>query len=890
VTPRLPFGRAPVGEEVDAELAFHLEMTTRALMERGMNKSQARAEAERRFGDLSSVNAECRRFGTERDRKVRRAEYLGEIRHDVAFALRQLARARGFAAVAIGTLALGVGATAAVFSALDTVVLRPLPFDHPERIVEVRTTRRGTPDSPTAPEYVALNRSGVFAHVSAAVLGGGMTMTAGDLPEIISAARVTSDYFNVFSQRPELGRTFTVEEDQPGAPLVVVMSHRLWTSRFNGDRGIIGRSLPLEGTSYMVIGVMPASFDFMRGTEDMWFPMAFTPERLNNYGTRFFRVFARLRPGAQLEQGQAAATVVERVLAERIPDRTIPTSEFGVILRPFVDQLVGNFGKLLWTLLAAVGFVLLIACSNVANLLLARGAVRAKELAIRAALGAERARLVRQLLTESLLLALVGAVLGLGVAFGLQRLILAISPEEIPRLEQASIDWRVLTFTLLLGVVSCLLFGLIPALTAAGPRLQRAMREGGRQSGVSRDRTRGALVAAEVAMAITLLVASGLLIRSAILMQRVDPGFDARGVLTARILLPDARYGSTEAITHFFSVLRDEASRMPGVQSAALTSIVPMSSSSMQSTIVGEGQPRAQAAQANLRLASDGYFATMTIGFIAGRDLTRSDNASSPFVVVVNEALVKKLWPGVPLSEVLGKRIDAVSPKRDTPLLRTIVGIVHDVHDAALDQPAKPEFYVPFEQTPPVLWPFLGRSLVLVARAANASDDGESLIKPMRKLVAQLDPSLPLADPRTMTGYLKGTLQTARMNTLLLSLLGGIALVLAMVGTYGVVAYFVSHRTQEIGIRMALGATPRLIWQYVMRRGLTPIVIGLVVGLLLSSFTTTVLRGQLFGVSGHDPLTLAGVAGLLLLVGIVAAYVPARRAMRVPPVVALNEG
>ena len=890
MTPRLPFGRAPVDEEVNAELAFHLEMATRELMERGMSRSQAKTEAERRFGNLQSVNAECRRFGTERDQKARRAEYVDELSGDITFALRQLRRARGFTAVAVITLALGVGATAAVFSALDAVVLRPLPFDHPERIVEIRTTRRGEPDSPSTPEYIALSQSGIFEHVSAAILEGGMTMTMGDLPEIITAARVTADYFSVFSQRPALGRTFSVDEDRPGAPRVVVMSHRLWTTRFNSDRGIIGRSLPLEGEQYTVIGVMPASFDFMRSTEDMWVPMAFTPEQLTS-GARFFRTFARLRPSGSIAQALSAATAVERAVAERNSSRAIPITEYGAIVTPFVDQLIGNFGKLFITLLGAVGFVLLIACSNVANLLLARGATRAKELAIRAALGAARGRLIRQLLTESLVLALVGSVLGLGVAYGLQRLILAISPDNIPRLDQATIDWRVLGFTLIIGVVSSVIFGLAPALTAAGRRLQGAIREGGRQSSVSRDRMRGVLVTAEVALAITLLVGSGLLIRSAVLMQRIDPGFDSRGLLTARILLPKSRYTSADAITHFFATLRDEAARIPGVKSAALISIVPMSNSSMQSPIIGEGQPEAtERPQANLRLAGSGFFDTMGMRLIAGRDLSAHDDASSPLVVVVNEALVKKLWPGTPLRDALGKRIDAISAKRSEPLLRTIVGIVNDVHEAALDQPARPEFYVPFEQTPAGLWPYMGRSLVLVTRVANPNADPEGLVKPLRRVVAQLDPALPIADSKTMTSYLKGSLETARMNTVLLSLLGGIALVLAMVGTYGVVSYFVSQRTQEIGIRMALGATPTLIWQYVMRRGLTPIVLGLLVGLGLSSLTTAVLRGQLYGVSGHDPLTLGGVAFLLLVVGVVASYVPARRATRVPPVVALNEG
>jgi putative ABC transport system permease protein len=888
VTPRLPFGRAPVAEEVNAELAFHLEMTTRELMERGMTRSQAQAEAERRFGDVDLVNAECRRYGTERDRRTERAEYRSELRQDIAFAIRQLAKARAFSAIAIVTLALGIGATAAVFSALDAVVLRPLPLDHPERIVEIRPTRRGEPDAPTTAEFVALKESGVFEHAAAAILGGGTTVKIDELPEIVGAARVTSEYFAVFGERPALGRVFTAEDDRPGGPRVMVISDRLWQRRFAGDHGIVGRRITLDGESYAIIGVMPASFDYTRSTEDIWTPLAFTPEHMAS-GARFFRAFGRLRPNVPMEQTRTAAEVVERRAAERAPNRTIPVSEHGMILRPFVDQLVGNYGRLLITLLGAVGFELLIACTNVANLLLARGTARSKELAIRAALGAARARLVRQLLTESFVLAIVGALLGLVVAFALQRFILALSPEDVPRLELATVDWRVLAFTLLLALVSCLLFGLFPAFKAARPGLQTTLRDGERWNTGSRDRVRAFLVATEVALAITLLIGSGLLIRSAILMQRVDPGFDPRGVLTARFLLPETRYATSEQVIRLYTTLRDESARLPDVQSAALTSVVPMSGSSMLSPVRGEDQTAgAGTPTANLRLISNGYFAAMGMRLIAGRDVSAHDDANAPNVIVVNETLVKKLWPSLQPRDVLGKRVDALS-KRDAPQLRTIVGVVNDVHDA-LDQSPPLEFYIPFEQTPPALWNYMHRSLVLVLRSTNPAADATALLKPLRRVVARVDGSLPVADNHTMSSLLKDSLQTSRMNMLLLSTLGAIALVLAMVGIYGVVSYFVNQRTHEIGIRMALGASPMQIWELVVRRGLVPIVVGLVVGLGLSVLTTRVLQGHLFGVTAHDPATLGAVATLLLLVGLVATYVPARRAMRVPPVVALNEG
>jgi putative ABC transport system permease protein len=883
--------RRSVAEEVDTELAFHFEMSIHELMEKGMTRQQARAEAERRFGDVASVNADCRRFGTERDQKARRAEYWTELRQDMTFAVRQLAKARAFAAVAILTLALGIGATAAVFSALDAVVLRALPFDDVDRIVEILPSRRGEASSPAAPEFAAMRDSRIFEYVSAAVLEFGVTMKLSDLPEIMGGARVSVDYFNVFGARPFLGRTFTADEDVPGHAKVVVLSHRTWVNRFNSDRGIVGKTVQLDGLPHTIIGVASPALDFSRNVPELFIPLALSGEQLTKYNERFLTMFARLRPNMTIEQAQAAATAAERAMAERIPDRVGPVSEWGAEIQLYADRVVGDYGSLLLILLGAVGFVLLIACSNVANLLLARGAARSKELAIRVALGAGRGRLTRQLLTESFVLALVGAVLGLGVAFGLQRVILSVSPESIPRLEQATISWRVLAFTLGLAVVSCVLFGLLPALRAVGPQLQGTLREGGRQSGIARDRLRHILVAAEVALAITLLIGSGLLIRSAWLMQRVNPGFEPKGVFTARLVLPASRYSDAGAVTRLYKSLRDAAAQIPGVKSAALVSVVPLSGSSASSSVLAEGQSRdGNRPTAGFRLTSSEYFSTMGIKLLAGRDISRRDDASAPPVIVVSEALVKLLWPGLTPREVVGKRMDALSGSRAQPHFMEVVGVVADLHDEGLARPPRPAFYAPFEQAPAILWPLIQRSLVVVLRSTNPGADPATLEKPLARTITQLDASLPIADSRTMMSFLEGSLETARMNTLLLSLLGSIALVLAIVGIYGVVSYFVSQRTHEIGVRMALGATPALIWRYVVRRGLTPIVIGLAIGLALSTLTTSAIKGQLYQVTGHDPATLVSVAVLLFLVGLLATYVPARRAMRVPPVVALNEG
>jgi putative ABC transport system permease protein len=887
------FWRPAVEQEVDAELAFHFEMTIRELMERGMTRDQARAEAASRFGNIDTVAAECEQFGRERDRNASRAEVRTELQQDVTFAVRQLARARSFTAVAVLTLALGVGATAAVFSALYAVVLRPLPFANPDRVVVVQRTLKGEASSVSPAEFVELRDHATgFQHIAAGLLQNGYTLMQGDVPEMVGGGRVTHDFFKVFGVAPILGRQFDATEDLVGAPHVAMISHRFWISHFNGDGRVIGKSMHLDGEAYTVIGVMPASFDLTKDSEDIWTPLAFTPEDIEHTGAHYLASFGRLRDGVTRIQATDQATRLIQGLVARRSDTHGSVTDQGAALVPYIDEFVGRYRGLFYILLGAVSFVLLIACTNVANLVLAHGTARARELAIRAALGAGRGRLIRQLLTESLVLSAGGALLGVGVAYAILRGVRAISPEGIPRLEQASIDWRVLAFTLALALLCSVIFGLVPALRAAGPSLQGTLRESGRTAtgGAGRDHLRGVLVAAEVALAMTLLTGAGLLIHSAWLVQHVSPGFDPRGVLAARIVLPGARYADAGAVTHTYARIRDDAEQTPGVAAAALSSVVPLSGSSMHSSVRRDGMLPQDAPSANLRLVSPGYFGTMSIPIRVGRDLTARDDESAPRVIVINEALAHRLWPGIRLADILGKRIDAISEKKDVPEYREVVGVVGDLHDAALSKPMDAEFYLPVPQTPPTLWPLIQRSLVLIVRAANPALDGMALKKPIQQMVAHVDPALPLADAKTMTDYIKGSLATARFDTILLSMLGAIALTLAIVGVYGVVAYFVTQRTQEIGIRMALGATPKQIWQHVVRRGLSPIVIGVAIGLALSAVTAGVLENQLFGVKTTDPWTFTAVAALLGAVSLVATYVPARRAMRVAPIVALNAG
>ena len=882
--------RASTKDEVDADIAFHLDMLTRDLMTQGMPEGQARAEAERRFGDVAAVADESRRFADERDSRERKSESRGELRQDVAFAFRQLRRAPGFSAMAIITLALGFGATAAVFSALYAVVLKPLPFPDAERIVTVRPAQRGEKMGSTTAEYFGIvdRAANAFAYV-AAVVPSGFTVRSGDTPELVSGLRVTADFFRVLGVAPALGRAFTAGDDVPGSS-AVVLSHRAWTARHNADPAIVGTTISVDGTPRTVIGVMPASLDVTSDGEELWVPLGIRRDDALRGGARFLDLRARLRDAVSLEQASAAAAQAVRATIDADPERRLQSAEFGAAVDPLLDEFVGDYHSLLLILLGAGGFVLLIACTNVANLLIARGTVRARELSIRAALGAGRRRLLRQLVTESSVMALGGAVVGLALAFGLLRAVLAVSPEGVPRLDQARVDWRVLGFTLACALVSTLLFGLMPALRLTGASLETALRSGGRALRGGRDRLRATLVGVEVALAMTLLVGAGLLIRSALLIQKVEPGFDARGVYTARLLLPAGQYAEPEKILAFYDRLPRETAQLPAVSSAAIVSVVPLSGNSASSTVLKEGQSfdDPDALSANLRLASPGYFSTMRIPLRAGREITERDGAGAPDVVVVNEAMAARLWPQVPLRDVLGRRINAIAPRRDQPKWWEVIGVVGNVRSEALSAEPRPEFYVPVAQTPALLWPYIQRSLVLVARTRGDDIAGGTLERPVRQAIAAIDANLPIADGRAMSDFLRGSRATARFNTLVLGTLGAIALALAVIGVYGVVSYFVSQRTQDIALRMALGATPANIWSYVATRGLIPLAGGVGLGVVLSLATARLLESQLYRVSPTDPVTIGATALLLLLVSILALFAPARRAIRVQPVVALG--
>ena len=870
---------------MDAELDFHVEMRVRDLVARGMHPADARREAIRRFGDIDRVNATCRELGRLRERDMRRSEYFSEMGHDALFACRQLLKNPGFTAVAVLTLAIGIGATTAMFSAVQAVVLRPLPFPEPNRITAIYEEWHGQPGNVSAGNYVdGVERARSFSAVTA-IQYSSFNITDTVESERIIGARATWGFFDVFEMRPQLGRVFTQDEDRPGHANVVVLSDRIWRRRFASDPSIVGRRVRLNGEPHEIIGVMPAAFDFTAQSEELWVPIAFTEARKAEHDEHYLQVYGRLADGATREQATAELQAAAARLRAEFP-RDNPELSFTIMTA--LEELVGDYKRRLLTMLGAVGFVLLIACGNIANLLLARGAARSGELAVRVALGAGRARIARQLLTESLVLAGIAAAAGLALAAWGIRALVALAPEGVPRLEQAAIDPVVLAFSLVTAIGCALLFGVAPALRAAKTDVQSVLKEGGRGGGTGgvRDHLRTGLIAAELALAMMLLVGAGLLIRSALALQRVDTGFNPSGVLSARLSLPAAEYADPKLTASAFSRLAEVAARIPGVESAAMSSQVPMGSGGNGNGLIPEGRPfdLKEAIASRLRLVTPGYLETMGIPIIHGRHLDAADRAGGLKVMLISESLARAAFPG---QDPIGKRIACCEPGPggNTPDYKTVVGVVRDVRWRGPGEAPSPEFYLPLDQAPAAAWNWLQNTMYVVIRTPLAP---ESLAGALRAATNEVAPGVPLFNVRTMEERLADSLATARFNTLLLTLLGLIGLLLAAVGIYGVIAYFVTRRTREIGLRMALGATRSSVIGLVIRQAAWPVGVGIAVGLSVSALLTRILRSEVFGVSVADPLTFVAVAGILGMVALVASLLPAGRAASVDPTRALH--
>ena len=876
--------RPRVADEVDEEIAFHVEMRTRELVARGMPPDAARREAERRLGGADRMRARLRTLGTERNRHMQRTQYLGELAQDIAFTWRQLRKNPGFTAVAVLTLALGIGGTTAIFSAVYAVVLRPFPLADTERLYVVGETYQGLISSMSAGVYTDATAGVTAFEGLAAEQFVSFNLAEGTTPERVVGGRVTANYFDVLGMRPLVGRAFTADEDQPGNDLVVVLSHKLWVRRF-GARPIVGTSIRMNGRDYRVAGVMPAAFDLASNDEDVWTPIAFTPERKAMHDEHYLTVYGRLKRGVSREQ---ALQQLEAVAVRVRHDFPRDVSELRYSMESFGENVVGGYRARLFVLLGAVLVVLLIACGNVANLLLARGAARGREIAVRTALGAGRLRIVRQLLTESVVLALAAAGAGLLLAQWFITGVVAASPRDVPRLDQARIDPVAFGFAIAIGLVSSVVCGLAPALRLARADVQTGLREGGRGStrGGFRDRLRAGLIVAEVALSLLLLVGAGLLIRSALALQRVNPGFDPHGVLSARVALPQASYGDPARAADTFRRLADDVAAAPGVTHGAVTSFAAMGpgggSNGLMPEDAGDFDLR-KLIQSQLRIVTSDFFATMRIPIVKGRGFDAGDRRGGQKVMIVSEALAARAFGGRnPIGKRMGCCESGPDGKQD---YKVIVGVAGDLRSRGPATAPRPEFYLPFAQAPDAAWDWINRTFYIVARTDG---NPQTLTPALRAAVARIDPELPLFDVREMDQRLAGALATSRFNTLLLTLLGAVGLLLAASGIYGVIAYFVSQRTQEIGVRIALGATAAGVVRLVLGEALQPVAMGAAVGVAAAIAATRVLASQLFAVSPTDPLTIAAVVAVLVGVALVASVIPARRAASIDPTRALQ--
>ncbi len=870
------FGRRRRERELDEEIAAHLRMAGEEQTAGGASAEDAARSAAREFGNVGLV------------KEVTREQWgwstLAEILRDARYGLRLLRRSPGFTAVAVAVLALGIGANTAIFSVVNGVLLRPLPFPDSERILSLRPLVTRPVRSPAAasyPDFFDWRAQSRSFTAMASRRGVGMTLTGVTPSAYVRGQVVSSEFFLVLGVAPALGRGFVPGDDAPGTR-VVVLSHGLWQSRFGGDPGILGRAIGLDGHDYTVVGVAAAGFQFPVDEDGVEFWMSASMDAegekpwTSNRDLTALDVIGRLKPGVSLAAARAEMIGIAKRLARQYPDTDRDRDE--VLVIPELDRVVGDVRTPLLVLLGAVGCVLLIACANVANLLLARATARHRELALRTALGAGRRRVLRQLLTESLILALVGGAAGLLLALAGQRLLLQFSPGRIPRLEHAGLDPRILVFTLGVALVTGILFGIAPALRLSRTDLSQALKEGGRGSegGAGHNRFRSMLVIAETAIAVVLLTGAGLLVESFRKLQSVDPGFSARDVATFHTSLPEAKYDEARQV-RFYDDLLDRVRSREGVRSAAAIFPIPLGDSHIGITFTIEGRPvpKADEPSAQYRQVSPGYFQTMGIPLLSGRDFTDRDDTKAPPVIIVNEALVRTYFPG---ENVLGRRIRPGVARDGEPKTREIVGVVGNVRHRGLGVEESPEYYIPYRQL----------SIADMTVVAQTDADPRVLANDARAIVASLDPDVPVFRVQTLRDYVFASIAQPRFNALLLSLFAGVALVLTGIGLYGVLAYAVAVRTREIVIRMALGARRGDILAMVVRRGLVLAATGVVIGLAAALLVTRLLRALLFHVAPSDPATFAGAGLLLGAVALLASFVPAYRATRFEPMQALR--
>jgi putative ABC transport system permease protein len=822
----------------------------------------------------------ARRGGVEVDADPgwsrRSARFLLAALNDLRISVRRLAAAPSFTLVAVLTLALGIGANSAIFSVVYGVLLRPLPFPEPDRLVALFHVWEGKHDVFSSPNFLDVQARARTLQSSAAFYGTTMTLTNAGDPASLTGTRVTAGFFETMAVPPLHGRTFRPDDNETGRHRVVVLGHALWRDRFGSDPAIVGRRITLDGDAHEVVGVMPAGFQWPT-TAELWLPAEYDESFLRtNRGAWYLSAVGRLAPDAEVDQAIAEMNALGRRLEQEHPDMN---ARLGMTAHPLLDAMVGDTRRSLLVLLAAVAFVLLIACANVANLLLARASARQAELAVRVALGASRLQIVRQLLVESLLLAGLGGLAGLLLAIGGTRFLVYLQPSGIPRLSAIAVDTTVVLCTLGAALVTGVLFGLVPAAQSSG-RSVEAIHERGRSGTAGRrsQRLRGGLVVAETALALMLLAGAGLLIRSFVKLTHVDPGFNVGQALTFRVALPRSDYPDDERRLVFFDGLRERLSAMPGVAGVGAVLAVPPGSSNLNLTFTVSGRPPAPPGQEpalEIRIADAEYFRVMGIPLRRGRLFEDADRAGDG-VVVLAESAVQRHFAG---EDPLGRRIEVGWNRNGKLLGGTVVGVVGDVLSHGLDQAPPPQVYFPLAQAPNGSMSFVMRTEADPASYAGA----------VRATVGELDPRLPVTRVQTLAAHVRESIAEPRFYMLLLGLFAGVAVALAAIGIFGVLAYLVAQRAREIGVRLALGARPRSVVALVLRRAVLLVGIGVAIGLAGAMGLTRWLQSLLFELDPMDPVTLASSAAGLMFVAVVAAWIPARRASNVDPVTVLRD-
>jgi putative ABC transport system permease protein len=862
--------------ELREEMELHLELDAMDYSAgSGVVPDEAPWAARRRFGNITRY--------TEETRDMSGLGFIDMLRQDVRFAFRTFRHSKGFTAIAIATIALGIGATAAIFSVVDALILQPLPFPDANRIVMVWMDNRrlGVHEDvhsyPNLADLKAQNRS---LSQLAPFRQAGVNVTGRGEPQRVAAGLLPAEALAALGARPMLGQLYTADNEVQGNDAVALIGHGLWTSNFGSDPGIIGKSIELNGRKRTIVGVMPAGFAFPTERTQLWLPLVLPNDLKTARSTFFLSAIGRLAPGVSLERARSDLAAIAKRLEAQYPTNR----DFGVTVTPLPEQVVGpTLRTTLWIILGAVAAVLLIACANVANLLLSRAAVREREVTVRMALGASRRRLVRQLLTESLLLSAIGGAVGMSLALGLLRLLPTFAPTDLPRMDNVRINGTVSLVTSLVTLVTGTLFGLVPAVQSSRTHLGTTLREGGRAGTAGRGglRLRRGLVAAQLALVVVLLTGAGLLLRTFITLQRVQLGFTTENLLTFDVQLAGAKYPKSIQAVTFFETLLERLRALPGVQAAGTISTMMLSATPNSTGITAEGrETRQDDNEVTFDAISPGFFSTIGARMVAGRAFTASDRDSAPPVAIVNERMTKRYWPN---GGAVGKRFrygSSTSPNDSTrnPWI-TVIGVVADMRRTGVDKEVREEAFVPYRQSAE------GEQLVVVRTVG----DPMSIVGLVKQAVRSVDADQPISNLRTMEQMLAGLVAQRRFSMTLVSAFAGLALTLALIGAYGVTSYLVSQRTKEIGVRLALGAEPSRVSKLVVGEGMRVAIAGVAAGVIIALVTTRLAASLLYHVSPRDPLTIGVVVLTLLGVSALANYLPARRAARVDPLTALRQ-